>query len=315
MPKRQNRTRNKTLDLLTLLGLRIFEMFLHMFPVETNYKTARMIGDLMYYFDRRHRTRAIEHLRRSFPDWTEKRLRRVARESLRHMMYLPVEMLFTTRKVTPETWRNHIRIVNMAESLRLLLEQQTGLIFLTGHFGNWEVVGYTMAALGFPNTAVARTLDNPYLNEHVLGIRQARGMTILDKRNVSMEIPELLEHKGVACFIADQDAGRKGCFVEFFGRKASTYKSIALLAMQHRTPVVVGFGRRLARPFQFEIGIERIIQPEEWDAQDDPLTWITQEYTAALEAVVRRDPAQYLWTHRRWKHRPRGEEPGPDGVA
>jgi demethylmenaquinone methyltransferase/2-methoxy-6-polyprenyl-1,4-benzoquinol methylase len=104
-------------------------------------------------------------------------------------------------------------------------------------------------------------------------------------------------------FIADQDAGRKGAFVDFFGRKASTYKIIALMAMQYEVPVVIGYGKRLDEDDHFEIGIERIILPHEWAGKDDPVLWITQEYTAALEQVIRRAPEQYLWVHRRWKHR------------
>ena len=190
-----------------------------------------------------------------------------------------------------------------------------GIIFLTGHFGNWEIVGYTMACLGFPTTAVARHLDNPYLNNHILGLRQKRGLTILDKRGATGAIPDILQNNGSVGFIADQDAGRKGCFVDFFGRKASTYKSIALLAMQYEVPVVVGYGKRLSREFDFEIGIARYIVPEEWKDKDDPKLYITQEYTRALEDVIRRAPEQYLWVHRRWKHRPDGTKSQNDGIA
>ena len=211
--------------------------------------------------------------------------------------------------------RVKVGLTNMEENLRLLLNRKTGLIFLTGHFGNWEVVGYTMAGLGFPNTAVARRLDNLYIDRYVMGQRQKRNMIILDKMGATTVAPELLDNKGVISFIADQDAGRKGIFVDFFGRPASTYKAIGLLAMQHRVPVIVGYGRRLDEEYHFELGIQRIIHPEEWDEKDDPLRFITQEYTTALEEVIRTAPEQYLWVHRRWKHRPKGEQPGPDGVA
>jgi hypothetical protein len=74
--------------------------------------------------------------------------------------------------------------------------------------------------------------------------------------------------------------------------------------------VAVGYARRLEDDFRFEIGVERIILPEEWAHVEDPVMWITQEYTSALERVVRRDPEQYLWVHRRWKSRPRHEREG-----
>ena len=307
--------RNKFLDYLVYVGVRLFDALVHMFPVDLNYRTGAWMGNVLFALDRRHRKRAIEHLRRSFPDWTEERYREVARASMRSMVYLGLEVLFTTRLITPLTWRRHIELKNMAGPLRMLLEARRGMIMLTGHFGNWEVVGYTLATLGFPTVSIARRLDNPYLDQYVFGIRQRTGQTIIDKRGASSVAPDVLEQKGVVGFIADQDAGKKGSFVDFFGRKASTYKSIALLGIQYEVPIVVGYGRRIEENFRFELGVERVILPSEWADKDDPVTWITQEYTAALEQIVRRAPEQYLWVHRRWKHRPKGEEPSPDGIA
>ena len=307
--------RNKILDYLTYLALRLFAMGVHMFGCKANYRTARWMGNFLYRFDRRHRRRAMKHLELSFPDWPEDKRRRIAQASMRNMVYLGLEVLFTTRLITPGRWRRHVELEDQAENLRMALERKTGAIYVTGHFGNWEVVGYTMAALGFPNTAVARPLDNPYINQYILGVRQNRGMTIVDKKGATMTVDDLLDDKGTVCFIADQDAGRKGAFVDFFGRKASTYKSIALLAMAHQVPIVVGYGRRLSEEYHFALGVQRIIHPHEWADKDDPMMWITQEYTRALEDVIRADPEQYLWVHRRWKHRPRGEPESVDGVA
>ena len=109
------------------------------------------------------------------------------------------------------------------------------------------------------------------------------------------------------CFIADQDAGKKGVFVDFFGRKASTYKSIGLMAIHYNMPICVGASRRVGNRFFFEIEINRMIMPEEWADKDDPLVWISQEYTNAMEEFIRKDPSQYWWLHRRWKTRPKEE--------
>jgi len=315
LAKRKRKKRSKLLDFVAYLGLRTFAMFVHMFSWEANYRTARWVGDLMYRFDRRHRQRGLAHLRKSFPDWPQDKLHRVCRASMRNLAYLGVEFLFTTRLITPGRWRRHITLTNQQENLHLLLAHETPLIYVAGHFGNWEVVGYAMAALGFPVYAVARRLDNPYVDRYVMGVREARGMTVLDKRGASARLEGILCARGNVCFVADQDAGRKGAFVDFFGRKASTYKAVALMAMRHRAPVIVGYGRRLDEEYHFEIGIGRVIHPHEWADKDNPMLWITQEYTRALEEVIRTAPEQYLWVHRRWKHRPRGEPAAPDGVA
>ncbi len=309
------RPRNKYLDYLTYVALRLFAMFVHMFPPRTNYRTARLIGEMLWRFDRRHRRIAEGHLRISFPDWEDGRIARVARESMKHLVYLGLEVLLTTRLITPARWRRHVKLTGLAPVLRMLLANRTGMILVTGHYGSFELTGYTMATLGFPSVSVARPLDNPHINEFVMGVRERTGQSILYKKGATASMEDVLAARGTLGFIADQDAGRKGLFVDFFGRPASTYKSIGLMAMQFEAPVVVGYGRRLDDDFHFEMGVERIILPREWAEKDDPLRWITQEYTAALERIVRADPEQYLWVHRRWKHRPGGQPPGPDGVA
>ena len=307
--------RNNVKDYLACQAMKLFEMCVRMVPVGVCYDTARWIGDVMYRLDGRHRRRAMEHLRRSFPHWNQQQIDQAARGSMRSLVYLGLEVMLTTRLLTPHTWRRHVHLSNMQQALRLLLEDHRGLIMLTGHFGNWEVVGYTLATLGFPTVAIARSLDNPYLNEHVLGIRERTGMKIVDKSGATQSVQEVLDRHGVVGFIADQDAGRKGAFVDFFGRKAATYKIIALMAMEYDVPVVIGYGRRLGAAFEFEIGVQQVILPSQWADKPDPVMWITQEYTKALEEVVRRTPEQYLWVHRRWKHRPKGEEQPADGIA
>jgi KDO2-lipid IV(A) lauroyltransferase len=78
----------------------------------------------------------------------------------------------------------------------------------------------------------------------------------------------------------------------------------------------VGYSRRVGNHFYFELGINRIIFPEEWAGKDNPLEWITAEYTKAIENFVRQDPSQYWWLHRRWKHQPKtAAHKQPVGVA
>jgi KDO2-lipid IV(A) lauroyltransferase len=303
--------RNDLLDRLTYLALRIVSMALHCFPVDMNLRTARRIGDAMYRLDRRHRERALHNLARSFPGMPETRRREMARRSMQHLVMLGVEVLFTTRMIRLDSWRRYVELHNLAEALDLLVRGRAPVIMLTGHYGNWEILGYTLATLGFESAAVARPLDNPYINRWLLGVRQKQGQRILDKKGATSEITDILDAGGVVGFIADQNAGSKGLFVDFFGRKASTYKSIALLAMRYRAPVIIGYGRRLGDRFRFRIGVTDIIYPADWDSHDSPLHYITQRYTRAIEEFVREDPGQYLWVHRRWKTRPRGEAPEP----
>lgn len=311
MPK----PRNMILDYVAYLAARLLTVVDHIFSWPIRYRVAAFFGSLVFMLDRKHRHRAMEHLARSFPDWTIERRRQVARESFLSMAYMVMEVLIVNRMIRPQTWRRYITMRNMAEVTRRLVQRDGGLILVTGHFGNWEVAGYMTSAVGLPTVTVARRDRNPFLHAYVTRLRQAAGQQMMDKDGASEQAGPVLEANGVLTMVCDQDAGRKGMFVDFFGRPASTYKSIGLLAMTYRAPICVIYCRRLSNDYRFEIGAERIILPSQWDAQDDPLRWITQEYTAALEAVVRRNPEQYFWVHRRWKHRPRGQEQPADGIA
>jgi KDO2-lipid IV(A) lauroyltransferase len=301
--------RNRLIDLSQYVALRLVHMTMHAYPVEWNLGFARLLGDLMYLLDARHRKRAMANLERSFPDMKPATRRRMARESMRQLFMLFVEVMFTTRLVKLETFSRYVKLGDFQQTLDLMLRSQRGLILLTGHYGNWEVLGYVLATLGFETTSVARPLDNPYINQWLLGVREKQGQRIIAKKGATEEVTAILERGGMVGFIADQNAGPKGIFVDFFGRKASTYKSIGLLAMQYDVPVVIGYARRVG-DFRFECGTQDIIRPEDWKAQDDPLRYITQRYTKAIEDSVRADPGQYLWVHRRWKTRPKGEVAG-----
>jgi KDO2-lipid IV(A) lauroyltransferase len=295
-------------------GARFAAMLMGLFPVNGNLQTARDIGSFLYRIDRKHRHRALDNLRASFPNMPEKQIDAIAERSMQHFIELVMDVLYTTRLIHLESWYNHVRLVNMADALRVLLRGQ-GAIVLTGHYGNWEILGYTLATLGFETYSVARPIDNPQIDAWLLGVRERRGQIILSKRGVTTTALDVLQKKGVLGFIADQNAGPKGMFVPFFGRLASTYKSIGLLAIEHNVPVVVGYARRRNGLFSFDMGIQDIIYPEDWknyprDQYKDELHYLTSRYTKGIEDFVRDDPTQYLWIHRRWKTRPKGEAPG-----
>ncbi len=293
------------------LAIRLAAFVLQMFPIDLNLRTARWIGRILWRVDGRHRKRIDDHLRASFgAQLDDAELRRMSLACVEHWAMWFVEFLCAFRLLNEWSWSKYIKPVALEEPIKLLLGHK-GAILLTGHYGNFELTAYTLAAVGFDVAAVMRPLDNRYVNDFVVRTRSARGLRLLDKKGVATEAEDILKQGGAIGLVADQDAGRKGVFVDFFGRKASTYKSIALLAMRCEVPILIGFARRCGKRFQYEASISRVIAPDEWRDRDDPVRWITQEYTTAIEAFVREAPEQYLWIHRRWKSRPRNETTTP----
>ena len=108
--------------------------------------------------------------------------------------------------------------------------------------------------------------------------------------------------------LADQDAGQRGLFVDFFGRPASTHKAVALLALEYGVPLVVLGTPRVGEPMRYRVCVEDVILPEEYANRPDAVKAITQRFTSALERVIRRHPEQYFWLHRRWKHQPQAKK-------
>jgi KDO2-lipid IV(A) lauroyltransferase len=189
------------------------------------------------------------------------------------------------------------------------------MIFLSGHYGNWELAGYVFGLFGFPTVSIARTLDNLYLDRYLRTFRERTGQALIPKKGGFDQMVEVLQSGRVLSFLADQDAGQRGLFVDFFGRPASTHKAIALLAIEHRAPVVVGVARRIGPGFRYQIRCEDIIDPADLTGTAEDVRLLTQRFTSALERLIRQDPTQYLWLHRRWKHQPKAKAARTPGIA
>jgi len=302
--KKKKKKHNPIADWLSYLMLRILVLFLNLFDIETNLNTACFLGRLLWKYYHRGRKRALDNLRASFPEKSEQWIWQTGRRSFEHIAMLAIDMLFTPRLVKRYNWRDYSWF-KTAERAKWLMREGKGMIMVAGHYSNFEIMGYMLGLFGFNVYSIARPLDNKFISKYLYGIRQRVGQKIIDKKGASELMRQLVSDGATLCFIADQDAGRKGIFVDFFGRKASTYKSIGLLAITNNIPIGVGYSRRVGNRFYFEIGVNRLIFPEEWAEKDDPLKWVTAEYTKAIEKFVREEPSQYWWLHRRWKHQPK----------
>ena len=236
-----------------------------------------------------------------------------------HLIRLVIETVQLPRKLSLRSCRESVVFRDRQKVVRMLCEGRP-VFFLGGHFGSWELSVATFGMFGFPMGVVARKLDNPYLNEWFQTSREQTGNKLYSKRGGFEGMAELVQGGGNLALLVDQDAGRRGVFVDFFGKPASTFKSIALMALESKAILVVGYGVRLpdnpleARWSQFEIGCEEIIDTTKIVARDE-VKEITQRFTAALERSIRRAPEQYFWVHRRWKTERVSRQRAKDPIA
>ena len=290
------------------LPLRAISTLIGCCPVELNMQSTKLIGDLYFHLGATRRNRAIANIQSSFPELSVKEVRSLAKRSMEHMFQLFVaEGVQMPALITPNTWQKYVEFKNI-EQVTQRLTQKKPTIFITGHCGNWELLGYVLSVLGYPIAALARPLDNTLINDWVLGIRERFGLQVVTKWGGVSVLQELIQNNTSIGFIADQNAGDNGMFVPFFGRLASTYKSIGLLAMRYEIPIVAVHAKRIEGRFKYEVGVTDYIEPSDWMEQADPLYYITARYNKAIERMIIDAPEQYLWLHRRWKSRPKFEK-------
>jgi KDO2-lipid IV(A) lauroyltransferase len=302
-----SQARSPRVDYFVYLLIRIVVAVVQILSRTAAFRLADLLAALAYRVDRRHRLVADENLRFAFPHLDDRQRDQLVRRVYRHFCRVLIEIIHLPRIFTVSTWKHYTELVNGGGVVSGLVGDRP-LLLVTCHFGNWELAGFALGALGFRTYAIARTLDNPYLNTFLLRFREKTGQTILNKSGDFEKIQAVLASRGALATLGDQDAGQRGQFVEFFGRPASTHKAVALLAVQHDALMAVVGVPRVAEPLKYRIVVEEVIDPRDYDGRPDAVKVMTQRFTFALERLIRRYPEQYFWLHRRWKHQPKVRE-------
>jgi KDO2-lipid IV(A) lauroyltransferase len=306
-----SRQRSKPVDFAVYILVRLIVCVLESLPYGAAGRVADGLAWLLYRLDRRHRLVADDNLRHAFPGrYSEAERDGLVRAVYRHFCGLLIDIIQTPRRLTPANWRRHVEFTQSRVLIDRLVSDRP-LMMVTGHFGNWEVGGYVLGLLGFRTYAIARPLDNPYLDDFLRRFRERTGQGILAKHGDFDKMTAILKGNGVLATLGDQDAGQRGLFVDFFGRPASTHKAVALLALEHRVPILVTGVRKVGEPLRYQVVVEDQVLPEEYEGRPDAVRAVTERFTQALERVVRRSPEQYFWLHRRWKHQPQARKKKP----
>ena len=311
------------------VGARLGAAAINLMGPEPAMRVMRRLGELAVTLPKvRSRVdKAMENISWCFPTWERQTVREYAIESHRHLFCLAAELALTPRLWSRDGYATRIEFGEMSRAIRSMCDERP-CILITGHTGNWELLGTTLAGLGFNMHALYRPLDITPLNDWLHEARSRHGIDLVDKFGAAEVLPRLLHAGEPVGFIADQNAGDRGIFVPFFNRLASAYKTIGLLAMQHEATVLCGHARRLSglsagtgdptrsqavresQIFRYRIDIVDHFGPSEWRHHPDPLFYITARYRRAIEAMIRRAPEQNLWMHRYWKSRPPHERRG-----
>jgi KDO2-lipid IV(A) lauroyltransferase len=290
-------------DWLVYLAVRVFVCIAQTMRISTCRRIAAALAWFVTQLLHVREEVIDDNLRQVFPSMKSSQRNRLARGMWEHLVMMLCEIAHAPRKIHRTNWRRYFTMHQNRQMMEYFLDPRPTIV-VSGHFGNFEMAGFAAGLLGFPSYTIIRPLDNPYLNQYVNRFRSLHGQYILEKQGSSVEAEAVLERGGMLALLGDQHAGPRGCWVDFLGRPASCHKALAVFSLVSGAPLLVCYARRTGNPLQFEVGLVAATDPLVHPERCQSVRSLTMWYNAMLETVIRRDPEQYWWVHRRWKGEP-----------
>jgi len=287
---------------LALLIVRIFGAI----PRKSAHRVARSVGWLGFYLAGRQRRAGLRNLQLAFPTLTHDQHEEILRGSFQNLARLLVEFTHF-----PELRKSNISEVVVHDGLENYLEglrRGHGVIFMTAHFGAWELSSFAHAVYGYPLKFLVRPIDNSRVEELISGYRTSSGNVPIQRRSAARDVLKALRRNEAVGILFDQNTTpSEGVFAEFFGIPAATTPSIALFALRTGAAVGPGFlilDRGLGK---HRLRLDPPVDLIETGDLDKDIIQNTKLFNKILEGYIRQYPDQWLWIHRRWKTRPDGE--------
>ena len=248
------------------------------------------------------------NLRIAFPDWSEAQLKSVIRGMLRNLGWMAAEFARF-----PKYTKQNIEQIIVLDGHENFLEGQRrgkGVLYLTGHFGAWELSSFAHALYGFPLHYMARPIENRRIDALVNGYRGLSGNQPIFKNESARVTLKVLKDAGTIGILADQNTmPSEAVFVDFFGKVASTTTGIARLALHTGAAVVPGYAVWDERLGKYRLRFEPAVELVRTGDPEQDILENTQNFAKVLEDIIRKYPDQWVWVHGRWNTRPSGEPP------
>jgi Kdo2-lipid IVA lauroyltransferase/acyltransferase len=280
------------------LTIRLLIAVIQVMPNSLVSSAGAVVGMIAYVADRNHRRIALENVAAAFPARTPRAHKRIIRGAFRHFGRLLFELLkFST--LSPDAMLKRVEFEG-EERVRAAYAQGKGVLFVTGHFGYWELQAMVHALRLPPMAVIARALDNPALNGLLERMRTRTGNSVIYRRGtIRRAMRQLQAGESVGVLIDQHILGHDAIYVDFFNRPAATTSAVAALALRTGASVVPLFALPLGGG-RFRMIYEHPVEPPA-ATSEHPLREFTQRCTDVLEMYVRRNPELWLWMHRRWR--------------
>lgn len=296
----RSRQARKTFDRISITAITwVLRGYSLLMPYRPGVWLGAVLGRILFNLFPRERTRTIEHLRIAFPDRDEAWIRSTARGTFAHLGRSLMESLL----ITPSRLAKIMDFPGR-ENLQRAYAQGKGVIYITGHIGNWELSGGVLAA-SFPLRVVAAPLKPKALNDLVIHLRDKIGITVILRSmpGAAKELIRIFKENRVLGLLIDQDTDVDGAFVPFMGRPAWTPTAAATMALKFGAPVVFGYAKR-ERNGRHTVHVEGPLELIRTGNLEQDVIANTAMFTRKIEERIRENPEQWVWLHRRWRRQP-----------
>jgi len=289
--------------------IRVLLLPLQLIPLRLASSLGGSLGGFAYSLARKERRKALASLSTAFPEKSDAEREALARATFRHLGSVAMELVrisaFDVRRKEFVEWDEPSRAV-----VTTALARGRGLVFVTGHFGNWELLARFVTQEGFPVSVVGKEASDPRTTKLIEDLRTSAGMRVIwrGREGAAKELLRALKSNRMLGLLIDQDTKVQSVWVPFFGKLAKTPRAAADLVLRTGAAPILGFCTRVG-PLKYRITLRELTPP---GARDEAaVTQLTADFTRGIEEQIRAHPEQWVWLHERWKSPPPAQNDGP----
>jgi KDO2-lipid IV(A) lauroyltransferase len=294
-------------DWLEYVGLRAVVGTLATLPLGAALRLGELVAVLVWVLGRPLRRVGMRNLALAFPEKPVRERRGILRRSFLNLGRMAAELAHLPR-LSAEDLRRMVRFEDEAWWREAVTwERSSGVLVLSGHFGNWELLVFAHGMRGHPVHMVHRAIANPRVDRWLHALRARAGTRMIRKSGAAQAVLQALREHALLVLPIDQNSTRGlGVFVDFFGVPACTNAGMARIALRTDAPIVPAFIVREGRSARHRVHVLPILEVERTGDFAEDVRRNTQRFSDVFEEMVRRHPDQWLWMHKRWKTRPPG---------
>jgi len=295
------RQARKSISRTSIIWLaRFIQLFARIIPYRAGVIAGGIVGFLAFYLLPRERIRALTNLTQVFGDKDRSWIVKTARSSFINLgkSLLEIMMMSPGRA-------SHVVDIEGLDNANKAFDQGRGVVYVTGHIGNWELAAYAIASKKYPLSVIAAPLEPKQVNDMIVSLREKLGVkTILRSRpGAAKELIRVFKENRALAILIDQDTDVESVFVDFLGRPAWTPTAAASMAIKFGAPVLFGYIKRNKggrHTFTIEGPLDLILTGNrEQDIIDN-----TAMLTKKIGDCILNAPEEWVWMHRRWRRQP-----------